>query len=134
MKQIFTFLFLLMLQNVFASDIKDIIQPLNLTPGKTDTVLISDIFYSDNYNLKFKSTSDIKTEYVQNKYLILTPSENSNGIGLIEFSRTGVNYVIPYKTNAKIKNTFRYTPGRKVNKVNLFGSFNGWNRSELLDE
>src|ERR1035438_7041723 len=131
MKQIFTFLFLLMLQNVFASDIKDIIQPLNLTPGKTDTVLISDIFYSDNYKLKFKSTSDIKTEYVKNKYLVLTPSENFNGIGLIEFIRKGENYVIPYKTNAKIKNTFMYTPGKEVSKVNLFGSFNGWNRGEL---
>ena len=112
MKPIFTFIFLLMLQNVFASDIKDIIQPLNLTPGKTDTVLVSDIFYSDNYNLKFKSTSDIKTEYIKNKYLILTPSENANGIGLIDFTRSGENYVIPYKTDAKVRTTFRYTPGR----------------------
>ena len=131
MKHIFTFLFLLMLQNVFASDIKDIIQPLNLTPGKTDTVLISDVFYSDNYNLKFKSTPDIKTEYIKNKYLILTPSENSNGIGLIEFTKGREDYVIPYKTNAKIKKTFMYTPGREVKKVNLFGTFNGWNRGEL---
>jgi glycosidase len=120
-----------MLHNVFASDIKDIIQPLNLTPGKTDTILISDIFYSNSYNLKFKSASDIKTEFLKNKFLILTPSENSNGIGLIEFTRNGENFVIPYKTNASIKNTFKYTPGRKVNKVNLFGSFNGWNREEF---
>jgi cyclomaltodextrinase / maltogenic alpha-amylase / neopullulanase len=131
MKHIFTFILLLMLQNVFASDIKDIIQPVNLTPGKTDTILISDIFYSDNYNLKFKSNSDIKTEFVKNKYLILTPSENVNGIGLIEFTRSGENYVIPYKTDAKVRTTFKYIPGRKVNKVNLFGSFNGWNRGEL---
>ena len=131
MKQIFPFLFLFMFQNVFASGIKDIIQPLNLTPGRTDTVLISDVFYSDNYNLKFKSNQGIKTEYIKNKYVVLTPSEKSNGIGLIEFIKSGVNYVIPYKTNAKINKTFRYTPERQVNKVNLFGSFNGWNRGEF---
>lgn len=131
MKKILAFVILLLLQNVFASGIKDIIQPLSLTPGKTDTVLISDIFYSDNYNLKLKPNPDIKTNYVKNKYLILTPSENFNGIGLISFTKGGENYVIPYKTSAKVNKTFTYTPPEKVNKVNLFGSFNGWNRGEL---
>ena len=131
MKHISTFLFLLMLQNIFASDIKDIIQPVTLTPGKTDTILISDVFYSDNYNLKFKSTPGIKIEYIKNKFLVLTPSENSNGIGLIEFTKKGETCVIPYKTNAKIKKTFKYSPDGRVNKVNLFGSFNGWNRAEF---
>ncbi|MDR3669147.1 MAG: alpha-amylase family glycosyl hydrolase [Ignavibacteriaceae bacterium] len=131
MKKILALVILLLLQNVFASGIKDIIQPLSLTPGKTDTVLISDIFYSDNYNLKLKPNPDIKTNYVKNKYLILTPSENFNGIGLISFTKGGENYVIPYKTSAKVNKTFTYTPPEKVNKVNLFGSFNGWNRGEL---
>jgi glycosidase len=119
-----------MTQNNFASGIKDLIQPLNLTPGKTDTVLISDVFYSDNYNLKFKLSTEIKTKYVKNKYLIVTPSESSNGIGLIDFSKDGKDYVIPYITQQKVKETFRYTSGKKVGKVNLFGSFNGWNREE----
>jgi glycosidase len=131
MKTLFTFILLLMLQNVFASEIKDLIQPLTLTPGKTDTLLISDIFYSDNYNLKFTSTPDIKVEYIKNKFLVLTPSAGFNGFGLIEFKRGGENYVIPYKTNAKVNKTFRFSSTSKVNKVNLFGSFNGWNRGDL---
>jgi glycosidase len=119
------------MQNVFASGIKDLIMPLNLTAGKTDTVLISDVFYSDNYNLRFSSNSDIRAEYVGNKYLILTPAENFSGIGLVEFTKDGKKYNIPFYTGAKVILSFTYKSEGKVSQVNLFGSFNGWDRKEF---
>ena len=108
MKNILFVLLVFLMQNVFASGIKDLIMPLNLTAGKTDTILISDVFYSDNYNLSFSTSKDMKIEYAGNKYLVLTPSENFAGIGLIEFNKEGKNYTIPFYTGAKVMQTFTY--------------------------
>jgi len=132
MKKVLFALSFLLIQNVFASGIKDIILPLNLTEGKTDTVLISDLFYSDNYNLTFSSNANIRAEYVDNKYLSLTPAEKFSGLGLIEFTKEGKKYYIPFYTGAKILCTFIFKSEGKVNQVNLFGSFNGWNRQEFV--
>ena len=132
MNNILFVLLFFFIQNIFASGIKDLIMPLNLTAGKTDTVLINDVFYSDNYNLKFSSTNDIRTEYVGNKYLILTPSEKFSGIGLIEFTKEGKKYNIPFYTSTILTQSFTFKAEGKVNRVNLFGSFNGWNRQEYI--
>jgi glycosidase len=131
MKYLFTAFFLFLIQTLFASEMKDLIQPLNLNAGKTDTILISDVFYSDNYNLSFKTNPDIKIKYVNNKFLILSPSANFSGMGLIEFTKQGNNYVIPFTANAKINQSFAFKPAGKVKHVNLFGTFNGWNRQDL---
>ena len=37
-----------------STKIRDIIQPINLVAGISDSVLINDLFYSDNYQVKFK--------------------------------------------------------------------------------
>jgi glycosidase len=132
MKNILFALLLFLIQNVFASGIKDLIMPFNLTAGRTDTVLISDVFYSDNYKLSVTSNNDIRAEYTRDKHLILTPSEKFSGMGLIEFRKEGKNYEIPYYTGTNVMQTFIYKTKGKVNQVNLFGSFNGWNRQELV--
>ena len=125
------FAFLLFLAgNVYASGIKDLIMPLNLTAGKTDTVLISDVFYSNNYKLTVSSNSDIKTEYVGSKYLILTPSPKFSGLGLIEFIKEGKKYNIPFYVSTVLTQSFTYKADGKPAHVNLFGSFNGWDRQQ----
>ena len=131
MKNILFVLLFVLMQKVFASEIKDLINPLNLTAGKTDTVLISDVFYSDIYNLKFKSSPDISVQFIDNKYLILTPSVTFSGISLIEFTKDGKKFDIPFYTGTKVMQSFTYKSDGKPKQVNLFGSFNGWDRQEF---
>lgn len=42
---------------------KDIIKPLILTAGKTDSILISDLFFAKNYKAKFLTNKNVKAEY-----------------------------------------------------------------------
>ena len=36
----------------------DIIAPIKLIAGKPDTILVSDLFYSENYNISFQAKKE----------------------------------------------------------------------------
>jgi cyclomaltodextrinase / maltogenic alpha-amylase / neopullulanase len=115
-----------------AQEIRDLIKPLNLIAGKTDSVLISDLFYTKDYSLKFLPNENIEFSYSpSNNMLYLAPLKNFEGIGLIEFTVNKANYVIPFKSEVLQEKSFKYTPQGDFRNVNLFGSFNSWNRQEL---
>jgi len=111
------------------SQVRDLIQPVRLTAGTVDSILISDLFYSDNYNLSFEEDSIIGVVYnPDTKILVLKPSAEFKGIELLKFNLDGVQYVLPVVSEEKFRRTFTFKPSVKPGKVNLFGSFNGWNR------
>lgn len=113
---------------LIAGEITDIIKPVHLASGQTDTLLISDLFYSKDYKLKFIKDKSVTVNYVNNKFVILKPADNFEGVGVIKFSKAGKTYCIPFQSELKSKVTFRFKPDHKYSKVNLFGSFNSWNR------
>ncbi len=117
--------------------IVDLIKSINLIAGKTDSVLVSDLFYSKDYNLKFNSHPKIKLVYnAKKKYLSLTPNANFSGITLIEFDLRGIKYHIPVRSQILENVSFTYMPDKQFNKITLFGTFDGWNRNsnEMRDE
>lgn len=114
------------------SEITDIINPINLTSGNADSILISDLFYSINYDLDFIENEHVKVTYDKKSGMIyFYPSKNFAGITLIDFNLDGVTYSIPVRSKMLKKFIFSFKPEKKYNVLNLFGSFNGWNRTNL---
>jgi cyclomaltodextrinase / maltogenic alpha-amylase / neopullulanase len=127
------FIFILFTSITYCQGIKDLIKPLNLTAGRTDSVLVSDLFYSESYSLKFKPGKNIEFSYSPTtNILYLAPKKGFEGFELIEFTLNKEHYVIPCKSEILQEKTFKYTPRQEFKNVNLFGSFNSWNRAELV--
>lgn len=112
--------------------IQDIIQPLHLTSGKEDSILISDIFFSENYNVEFFSNKNIDVKYsAKNKFVHLKPSENFEGLGLIKFRLDSNEFYMPFYSKIKQTHVFKFENKNHFKKINLFGNFNNWNRNNL---
>jgi cyclomaltodextrinase len=114
------------------NSIIDLIQPLHLQAGRSDTLHIQDIFFARDYQLKFLPHAHISIKYdsLAGK-LILTPEKNYQGLSLISFLFFGKKYEIPSVTTVLQEHTFFYKPKHRVKAVNVFGSFNSWNRNDL---
>ncbi|MGE5810357.1 MAG: hypothetical protein ACM339_02575 [Ignavibacteria bacterium] len=83
--------------NIKAQGINDIIPVVNLTAGKTDSILISDLFYSKSYFPVFIQNDNIQVSFIPAaNYIKLTPSENFKGLGLVEFAMGDETYQIPF--------------------------------------
>jgi len=123
----------LLLPEIKAQEISDLIKTINLTSGNTDSVLISDVFYSHKYdNLKFTSSNSIEVKYnYDNTKLLITPDKNFEGMSLIGFVFNDKDYQLPVRVNKDQILKFTFKSERNYKKVFLFGSFNSWNRSEL---
>ena len=128
------FLSFLFLQVISAQGINDLIEPVKLTAGKSDTLLISDLFYAKTYDLKFSQNENLDFSFDQStKKLVLHPKDSFKGFTLLEFSLENKSYSIPVMLQDQAKNlqsyTFKYKPESKPGKVVVIGSFNNWNRN-----
>jgi len=125
-------IFLLSCSTPISSDIQDIIPFIKLYSGETDSVLVSDLFYSENYNLKFDEHKKIDITYLEeSKSLILTADVDFAGLTSLSFELEGRNYSIPVIVEKLQFHTFKFTPQKKYNTITLFGNFNQWNRDNL---
>lgn len=116
----------------YAQKIYDLIQPLNLLQEGRTTVLLSDIFYSDSYDVEFSSGKNVNVEYnVSSNEVSFTPKDNFSGIELISFKLNGEKYQLPVKLIRTKKYLFTYKPVSGEKQVNLFGQFNSWDRQSL---
>lgn len=132
MKYFTLFLVIIFFTKINPQELHDLIQPITLQNGFEKEILVSDLFYSDDYSLKFNSLNNFNIVYNEiNKLLKVTPSENSEGFYLIPFELKNKKFQIPVFVEKKIKHKFIYKSDIKVNKVNLFGTFNSWNRENL---
>jgi len=127
------FLSFLFLQAIPAQDITDLIEPILLTAGKSDTILVSDLFYSKTYDLKLSKNENVDFTFNRlTKKLVLQPKESFKGFTLLKFSLDNKSYVIPVMLQDQTKKlqsyTFRFNPESKAGKVVVIGSFNNWNR------
>ena len=117
--------------------IKDVIQPVKLTAGVTDTVIISDMFYAADYSVTFLPNENITVDYNKvEKKIAFTPNMDYEGITLISFDYDGDEFQFPVKVKRRNMHTFRLTLKEKYESLTLFGSFNGWDRKQypMTDE
>lgn len=112
--------------------IREIIKPVKLVAGQTDTLIVSDMFYSHIYDLKFIENKNVNVEFQEEqKKVIFTPDLNFEGAASIDFEFGKERYSFPVFSKIIQKQKFEFTPKKKYNKVALFGSFNSWDRSNL---
>lgn len=116
----------------FGQTIQDLIQPLNLLQDEPTKVLISDIFYADNYDVEFTSSKNVDVSYDKSTMeLSLTPHKDFSGIELIPLKYKGEVYQTPVKLTKSLKYLFTYKPQANEKEVSLFGQFNSWDRHNL---
>jgi len=96
-------LFVLILLNVgIAQEINDLIEPVKLTAGVSDTILVSDLFYAKNYDLTFSANKDVSLSFNKStKKLVLQPNKSFKGLSLLGFTFNNKNYVIPIQSNRR---------------------------------
>lgn len=114
------------------NEITDIIPNINVELNKEKNVVLSDLFYSNNYEITFSENPYLKvTINKQSNSISLKSKSDFVGMTLVEFSIDGSAYNIPvtiYKNDAY---KFQFTPSKKYKELYLFGSFNGWNRKDI---
>ncbi len=128
----FLFSFLFLANTLYSQILNELIQPIHFTTEKTDTLLLSDIFFAYDYDVKFSEHQYINIIHQKyNNIIILTPKHESDGLTLLNFSHQEKEYSIPIFIHQQKKYIFTYTPQKPVEKIQLFGNFNNWNRENL---
>ena len=119
--------------NFYAQKINDIIAPVKLVAGVADTFLVSDLFYSEDYDLLFEENQNIKTDFLPAENLLILKSRPGfEGMSTISFGLKEEGYAIPVISTLQQEHKFTFKPeSGRYEKVNLFGSFNGWNRENF---
>ena len=114
------------------TEIHDIIPAVKLISGQTDSVLVSDLFYAENYDLKFVDNPDIEIKFLKDSNkLILRANNNYEGMTLINFDFHGMTYSIPVIVELLQVSKFTFTPQKHYDTITLFGNFNSWDRQNL---
>ena len=77
------------------STIEDTIPNINLEFQTEKEIVMSDLFYSENYNLEFAENNDINIEYNKESNSIKLKSKSDFvGITLVKFLLNGITYNI----------------------------------------
>jgi cyclomaltodextrinase len=120
--------------------ITDLLQPVNLQAGRSDSMLVSDMFYAPRYDVQFDNHTSIDAEYVpQKNIVVLRPKTGFEGGTLVDFVSDGKRYSIPVFVRSdrpeKRRHKFRYITTDRSHHVTVTGTFNNWDKSrdELKD-
>jgi len=112
--------------------ISDLIQPVSLKEGTSTKILLSDVFYEENYDVKFLPNNNFGVTFDEKEQTLeITPAKNFSGLDLISFNIYNKTLELPVKLSLRKKYLFKYKPDGNPEIVNLFGQFNGWNRQNL---
>lgn len=127
------FLSVLFFSTGIAQIIRDVIQPVTLSESNPVTVLLSDLFYTEDYSsIKFYEHNSINVVYDNlTLNLTLSPKTEFNGLNFVEFTLDSRDYVIPVIQRKSLKYKFTFKTSRKPAMVYLFGQFNSWNRQNI---
>jgi glycosidase len=122
----------LLFSTAHSQTIHDLIQPVNLKQNAVTGVVLSDLFYSDNYDIKVHSNKNIKAWLNATRdSIFFLPQNDFTGIDLVSFELGTTTYEIPVKLVKSKMYEFTYKPEPGDNQINLFGQFNSWNRQNL---
>jgi cyclomaltodextrinase / maltogenic alpha-amylase / neopullulanase len=123
-----------------AQNITDLIQPVKINYGRTDTIPVSDLFYAKTYDLEFKSNDKVHVDYNKRENTVVFQlTNNFIGAALVRFTLDNNEYQIPFivqgASSIQKLHTFSYKTSAKVERVLVTGSFNNWNKENdrLID-
>ena len=105
--------------------------------GKTDSVSIDEIFFSEKYNVEFFVNENVEVKYdTTNSNLIIKPNENFKGLTFVKFKSNSNDKVLPIIVRKKTEVLFSYYPKITPEKMFVMGNFNNWSRTsdKMLDE
>jgi len=132
MKKNILLLLLLFSVHSFPQQIIELIKPLNLSSGEEKTFLISDLFFTEaDYKVKFFPDSSLKVFYESEKGELKITSQKKSGYSVLPFTFYDSTYYIICKTEYVQNVVFNFKPDNPIQKINMFGNFNGWNRENL---
>ncbi|MBW7888538.1 MAG: alpha-glucosidase C-terminal domain-containing protein [Bacteroidetes bacterium] len=117
----------------FSQPITDLLQPIYLSPGKIDTILVSDLYYAEKYSPEFKANPELNILYLpKSNQLVLSAKRKNFGASLLEFTSGKDRRSLPVLVNAsaasRVIHQFSYTQDASVKEVFVEGSFNDWNK------
>ena len=130
-KKIFLFILVIIFVNEseIAQVIKDLIPTVNLTDGIAKRIVISDLFYSEDYNVKLLPNKYVNADYNSDQMTLTLQTIDFIGYTLLQFQLDSSRYAIPIYSGKNNEVAFSIKR-RKGSKVFLFGSFNNWNREQ----
>lgn len=131
---LFRFLPLLLIicaATISAQVFEDIIKPMTLSSESSNIILLDDLYSTGNSDIQFENNSEVGIDYSPDTHMLtLTPTKGFEGLTLIKFKDGFDEKSIPVIVNSRQMQSFSYKPGGNPQKVNLFGSFNSWNREQ----
>ena len=106
--------------------VKDLINPVRLASGITDTLSLDELYYARTYHPSLKQSNhlSVETDQTQN-LLICTPEPGFSGVTFIRLEIVD----IPVIVETKNKINFRFRPPVRAQAVYVMGTFNSWNRT-----
>ena len=114
----------------------DIIPFIRVYHGDSTTVLLSDLFYADSYeSIVFRSSEEFRVRYdTVNASITIHALAPQRSVAILPFTYKNTEYVIPLKIESRINKTFVFRPEKTPDIITVFGSFNNWNRNEIIME
>jgi cyclomaltodextrinase len=123
-----------------SQELSDIISPVNIQVGRSDSIVVSDLFYAERYDVRFHRHEQIDITYdPQSKIVVFRSEKGFVGATVVDFTLGGRNYALPVyirsERSDKQLHVFRYKSSVKPARVTVTGSFNSWNKfsDELRD-
>ena len=123
-----------------SQELSDLIPPLNIHAGRSDSIVVSDLFYAKGYDVRFLSHAHMDITYnPQSNVVVFRPEKGFVGATIVDFTLGGKDYALPMYIRSEGSNkqlhVFRYASSTKPARVTVTGSFNSWNKSsdELRD-
>ena len=115
-----------------AQPTKDLIKTVNLISGHRDSVLISDLFFAEHYNIKCKPNKDANIFFDSTHgYLHFSALKSFEGYSIEEIYNGADTLDFPVFVKLKQTHIFNIKPHKKFKELTIFGDFNGWKRHTL---
>lgn len=107
----------------------DLIKKVNLTQNRHDSLLVSDMFYSDKYEIEILPDNPVMLKYdSENNYLHFYVNDIPEGYYAVSIKNQGETLSFPVYVKKPLVHKFIFKPKERYNELTVFGEFNGWNR------
>ncbi len=117
---------------LFSQRVTELVNPLKVTEGVWNTFLVSDLFFAQKYDVEILSGKEYETQYDRNtNELKIKTTASFDKLAVLRLLNNGSKYDLLLRSDKKKNVRFELAMQKAAKRVNIFGSFNGWNRESL---